>query len=189
MRTRSSLILYSGVILATLLLFNPVASSQSAEAVEGAEEEKVIGTGAIVGFDYTLLDDQGKQLETSKGKKPLSYIHGKSQIIPGLEKAMEGMQVGEEKTVQVKPEEAYGVAKPELFREIPKSNLPPGDLKVGARLLAQSAQGQRHPVRVHEIKEETVVIDFNHPMAGKTLVFEVKILTIEAVQKKAEKKD
>ena len=89
------------------------------------------------------------------------------------------MKVGGEKRVKVKPEDAYGVVNAKAFQEVPKEQIPANGLKVGATLSAKGPQGQEIPVRVHEIKEKTVVLDLNHPMAGKTLLFDVKILDIQ----------
>lgn len=113
----------------------------------------------------------------------MHYVHGKGQIIPGLEKELAGMAVGNEKKVTVKPEEAYGPVDPRAFQEIAKEKLPPEALKVGTMLMAKGPQGQGVPVRVHEIKENTVIMDFNHPLAGKTLSFDVKITDIKSAEK------
>jgi FKBP-type peptidyl-prolyl cis-trans isomerase SlyD len=157
------------------LLFSTHLTAQTTEIMEARIQE-----GSLVSFDYTLLDQDGKVLESNKGKEPMSYMHGKGQIIPGLEKELSGMKVGEQKKVQVKPEDGYGPVNPQAFHEVPKEKLPPEALKVGAVLMAQGAQGQGIPVRVHEIKDTTVIMDFNHPMAGKTLSFDVKITDIKA---------
>ena len=122
-------------------------------------------------------------IESNKGKQPLNYIHGKSQIIPGLEKELSGMKVGQEKKIQVRPEDGYGPVNPDAFQEISKDKLPPEALKVGTMLMAQGSQGQGVPVRVHEIKDTTVIMDFNHPMAGKTLSFDVKVAEIKTPEK------
>jgi len=145
--------------------------------------ETQIREGSQVALEYTLSDETGAVIESNKGKEPLSYIHGKSQIIPGLEKELSGMKAGEEKKIQVKPEDGYGPVNPNAFQEIPKDKLPPEALKVGTMLMAQGSQGQGIPARVHEIKDTTVIMDFNHPMAGKTLSFDVKISEIKTPQK------
>jgi FKBP-type peptidyl-prolyl cis-trans isomerase SlyD len=132
-----------------------------------------------VSFDYTLKGADGKVIETSKGKEPLKYVHGQRRMIPGLEKELAGMKVGGEKHITVKPEEAYGPVNKAAFQEIPKEKVPANGLKVGAVLAAKSPEGQVVPMRVHEIKEKTVVMDMNHPMAGKTLVFDVKVVDIQ----------
>ena len=150
---------------------------------ETAETEAQIREGSQVALEYTLSDEAGTVIESNKGKQPMSYIHGKSQIIPGLEKELSGMKVGEEKKIQVKPEDGYGPVNPDAFQEVPKDKLPPEALKVGTMLMAQGPQGQGIPVRVHEIKDTTVIMDFNHPMAGKTLSFDVKISEIKTPEK------
>ena len=139
----------------------------------------VVQPGSEVSFDYTLKDETGQVVDTSKGKAPMNYVHGKGQIIPGLERELAGMAVGGEKKVTVKPEDAYGPVDPAAFREVPKEQVPAEALKVGTMLLAQGPGGQGMPVRVHEIKDKTVVMDFNHPLAGKTLSFDVRITDIK----------
>jgi FKBP-type peptidyl-prolyl cis-trans isomerase 2 len=101
-----------------------------------------------------------------------------------LEKELAGMKVGGHKKVQVKPEEAYGPVDPKSFQEVPRESLPKEGLEVGTQLMVTTPEGQRFPVRVHEIKEKTVVMDFNHPLAGKTLSFDVKILNIADSKRK-----
>lgn len=139
-----------------------------------------IKQGDVVSIAYTLTDDSGTVLDTNQGKNPLSYTQGSGQIIRGLERKLEGMQVGEKIRVTVKPEEAYGPVNPQAFQEVPRDKLPPGELKAGQTLIARSPQGQQIPVRIHQIKEKSVVIDLNHPLAGKTLNFEVEILAVDA---------
>jgi FKBP-type peptidyl-prolyl cis-trans isomerase SlyD len=144
-----------------------------------AEKNNVVKDGSVVSLQYTLSGEDGKTIESNKGKEPLKYTHGSNQIVPGLEKNLAGMKMGEEKRVKVKPEEGYGPVDPKGFQEFPKEKIPSEGLKVGAVLMAKGPQGQQVPVRVHEIKEKTVVLDLNHPMAGKTLVFDVKVLDIQ----------
>lgn len=142
------------------------------------KEALAIQDGSKVHLEYTLSDDKGKLLETNKGKEPLIYTQGQQQIIPGLEKALVGMHVGESKRVAVPPEQAYGPINPNATAEVPKERIPPDALKVGAELVSQTKTGQVMQVRVKEIKEKTVVLDLNHPLAGKTLVFDVKVLNV-----------
>jgi FKBP-type peptidyl-prolyl cis-trans isomerase SlyD len=157
-----------------IFFFNAELFAQTA-----AKPATVIQAGSLVAFDYTLTDETGNVIDSSQGKEPMHYVHGKGQIIPGLEKELTGMSVGAEKKVTVKPEDGYGPVKPEAFQEIPKDKLPPEALKVGTVLTAHGPNGQSVPVRVHEVKENTVVIDFNHPLAGKTLLFDVKVTEVK----------
>ncbi|HEU4342662.1 MAG TPA: peptidylprolyl isomerase [Candidatus Binatia bacterium] len=151
-------------------------------AAQTGKDVKSIKNGSVVSLQYTLSGEDGKTIESNKGKEPLKYTHGSRQIIPGLEKELAGMKVGGEKRVKVKPEDGYGPVNPQGFQEFPKEKIPANGLKVGAVLMAQGPQGQAIPVKVKEIKEKTVVLDLNHPLAGKTLTFDVKVLDIESPQ-------
>ena len=148
-------------------------------SAEKAEQENVVNDGAVVSLQYSLSEENGDLIESNKGKDPLKYTHGTKQIVPGLEKELTGMKVGGEKRVKVKPEDGYGLVSPKAFQEVPKEQIPANGMKVGATLAAKGPQGQEIPVRIHEIKEKTVVLDLNHPMAGKTLLFDIKILDIQ----------
>jgi FKBP-type peptidyl-prolyl cis-trans isomerase SlyD len=148
-------------------------------AAEKAKDDRVVKDGLMVSLDYTLKGTDGKVIETSKGREPLKYIHGQKMMIPGLEKELTGMKVGGEKHVTVKPEDGYGKINPNAVQEIPKEKIPPNGLKVGAVLAAKSPEGMVVPMTVRQIKEKTVVLDMNHPMAGKTLVFDVKVVDIQ----------
>ena len=148
-------------------------------AAEKSQNANVVKDGSVVSLEYTLSGEDGKTIESNKGKEPLRYTHGGQQIVPGLEKNLTGMKTGDEKRVKVKPEEGYGIVDPKGFQEFPKDKIPSEGLKVGAVLMARGPQGQQVPVRVHEIKEKTVVLDLNHPMAGKTLVFDIKVLDVQ----------
>jgi FKBP-type peptidyl-prolyl cis-trans isomerase SlyD len=149
------------------------------DAAEVADDNKVVKDGKLVSLQYSLTGEDGKLIETNKGKEPLKYIQGQKQMIPGFEKELAGMTKGGEKKFKVKPEDAYGLVDQRAFQEFPKDKLPAEGLKVGAILTGQGPQGQPIRARVHQIKEKTVVLDFNHPMAGKTLIFEVKVLDIQ----------
>ncbi|MDP9129209.1 MAG: peptidylprolyl isomerase [Candidatus Binatota bacterium] len=160
----------------TMLTF---AIASSVTAAEKAKNDRVVKDGMLVSMDYTLKGTDGKVIDTNKGREPLKYVHGQKAMIPGLERELTGMKVGGEKNVTVKPEDAYGPINKNAFQEVPKEKLPANGLKVGAVLAAKSPEGQVVPMRVHEIKDSTVVMDMNHPMAGKTLVFNVKIVDIQ----------
>jgi len=138
-----------------------------------------IENGKKVLFHYTLtVDDQ--LVQTSEGQEPLAYTHGEGGIIPGLASEMAGMNEGEEKSVLVSAEDAYGDINPEAFKEIPRSSLP-DDLEpqIDMMLKAHSPEGHEVVVRISDVKEESIVIDLNHPLAGKDLKFDVKVVSIE----------
>jgi FKBP-type peptidyl-prolyl cis-trans isomerase SlyD len=157
------------------LLLLPVAAARADEA----RLAPAIETGSKVSLEYTLRDDDGKVLDSNKGRDPLTYVHGEQQIVPGLEKALDGMHAGEQKEVVLDPADGYGAVDPQAVAEVPKQLIPTESLTVGAELLARSTEGATRLVRIKEIKEETVVIDLNHPLAGKTLHFDVKVVGVE----------
>ena len=140
--------------------------------------DAVVAAGKQVKMDYTLTVNN-EEVETSVGKKPLEFVYGDHSIIPGLENGIEGMKVGEEKIVAVEPKDAYGEIDPKAVKEFPRSALPATpEPKVGMVLEAQSPDGESFPTVVSEIKGDKVVLDFNHPLAGKQLSFKIKILDV-----------
>jgi FKBP-type peptidyl-prolyl cis-trans isomerase 2 len=142
-------------------------------------EDAVIATGKKVKFDYSLTVD-GQVVETTKGKQPLAYTQGQNQLIPGLEKQMAGMKAGEEKSIVVKPEDGYGPVMKEAFREFDKTKLPKDvEPKIGMMLELKDKDGNAYPAVISEVKDKTVMLDFNHPLAGKELKFDVKVVSIE----------
>jgi peptidylprolyl isomerase len=145
----------------------------------GQKEEKMnIEKGKTVAFEYTLTVD-GELVDTSKGKEPLKYTHGDASLIPGLTSRMEGMKEGEEKQIDVPAEEGYGPVNPEALQQVPRTQLPEDITpEAGMVLQAQKPDGSVLPVKIAEVTEEAVVMDFNHPLAGKDLKFDVKVISI-----------
>jgi FKBP-type peptidyl-prolyl cis-trans isomerase SlyD len=129
-----------------------------------------------VGIHYTLKLDDGEVLDSSEGNDPLGFIQGTGQIIEGLDKALLGKEVGEKFAVTVAPEEGYGEVNEEMHRELPRENFPEdAELEPG---IGFTANGPHGPVAFTIVKAEgdTVTVDFNHPLAGKTLNFDVEIV-------------
>lgn len=121
----------------------------------------------------------GEVFDTSEGRDPLEFTLGSGQVIPGFDKGIIGMQADESKTINIPMAEAYGEPRPELIQQVPKSQLPP-EIKpeVGQRLVSQTPDGQQIPIIVTEVKEDSIVVDANHPLAGKDLTFEVTLVSI-----------
>ena len=138
-----------------------------------------IEDGKKVKFHYTLtVDDQ--VVQSSEGQQPLAYTHGSGEIIPGLASELEGMNEGEKKSVLVSAEKAYGKVNPEAFKEVPRTSLPEGLVPEKDMMLqAHSQEGQEILVRVSDVKESSIIVDLNHPLAGKDLRFDVKVVSIE----------
>lgn len=134
-----------------------------------------IANNAVVSFNYTLTDDQGKVIDSSDGREPLTYLQGSGQIVPGLEKAMDGHQVGDRFDVDVVPEEGYGIRHAELVQEVPREAFQGvDDVQPGMQFQGQGPQGVIN-VTVTKVEDGKVHIDGNHPLAGQTLHFAVEI--------------
>jgi len=138
----------------------------------------------MVSVHYTgKLTENGEEFDTSHGKDPLTFIVGKGQMIPGFEQELMGAVKGDKKTFELEPERAYGEHDPEGVQKVPKDQFPP-DIQVGMVLAAEMEGGQQIPLKVVEINEEEVTIDFNHMLAGKGLTFEVEIMDVKEQPKK-----
>lgn len=170
------------VALAALALAGPAAAEDSgdSEAAKGSEEgAATVGEGRTVSIEYTLTLEDGTEAQSNVGGEPLTFEPGKEQILPALEKELEGMEVNDTVTVTLPPEKGYGERDPEALQSVKASQIPEEAQKEGAVLVMQTAQGQQRPVRVHAVKADEVVLDLNHPLAGKTLTFDVKVVDIE----------
>lgn len=121
----------------------------------------------------------GEVFDSSEGREPLEFTVGAGQMIPGFDKGVEGMALNETKTIEIPCTEAYGEVLEEMIQEVPKQHLP-ADLapEVGMQLISQTPDGNQFPLIVTEVKDESIVVDANHPLAGKDLVFEVTIVSI-----------
>ena len=138
----------------------------------------IVEKDKAVSFHYTLKNADGEQMETSREKDPMSYLHGANNIITGLEKAMEGHAINDEFSVTVQPEEAYGVRNEKNVQRVPLKRLKGvGKISVGQVLNLQTNQGQVQ-VTVLKVGRFNVDVDGNHPLAGKALTFDVEITDI-----------
>jgi FKBP-type peptidyl-prolyl cis-trans isomerase SlyD len=136
-----------------------------------------VSKGKVISLEYTLKLDDNQVVDTNVGKDPLTYTQGANQIVPGVESALEGMAVGQAKQVVVAPSDGYGDRDPNALQEVPKQNVPQ-DIKVGTLLQGKDTAGREVRPIVTEIKDDTVLLDFNHPLAGKTLFFDLKVVNI-----------
>jgi len=160
-------------------VFFAVCTLLFAFLVPVSHAEDVIKTGSIVTFEYTLTVN-GQVIETSEGKNPIKYMQGQGTIVPGLEKALEGMKAGEEKTITVPAAEAYGPIQKDAIKDVPKENFPADfEFVLGSLIQLEDPDGNAYPGIIWDVKEKTVSVNFNHPLAGQTLLFDVKILSIE----------
>jgi FKBP-type peptidyl-prolyl cis-trans isomerase 2 len=150
-----------------------------AASAEDAAAPKVVGEGSKVSIEYTLKLDDGTTADSNVGGEPLVYEQGKGDVLPALEKQLVGLKVDDTKKVKLSPEDGYGPVNPEAFHAVPASQIPEEARSVGATMIAEDGSGRRQRVRVHELKGDEIVVDLNHPLAGKTLHFDVKILAIQ----------
>ena len=135
--------------------------------------------GDIVRVHYTGKLNDGSQFDSSVGRAPLEFTLGAGQMIAGFDAGVLGMAIGEKKTINIDPANGYGLKNPEAIIDFPKSNIPEGmSIEIGMKLNLQNEYGQPVPVEVIEIKEEAIVMDANHFLAGKDLVFDVELVEI-----------
>jgi len=137
-----------------------------------------IAQNSVVAFHYTLTNDAGEVLDSSEGREPLTYLHGGGNIIPGLEKELEGRTAGEKLNVNVSPEEGYGEIQEQLMQEVPRESFQGVEsVEPGMQFQAQT-EGGPLMVTVKKVEADTVVVDGNHPLAGQQLAFDVEIATV-----------
>ena len=148
-----------------LLAVNPVL----------AADKVVVENGKQVSFFYKLTVDS-EVIDNNEGREPMVYIQGAGQILPALEKELQGMQVKDKKTINLDAANAYGPVDPAAIQEVPTEQIPEGARQVGAVLQAEGYPG---PIRVVAVKDDVTTVDFNHPLAGKALTFDVTISGIE----------
>ncbi len=142
--------------------------------------EKSVEKNTVVSFHYVLKDtESGNVLESSRESgQPVVFMVGAGEIIPGLESRMIGMKAGESKSIDVPPEEAYGQRNPELVQKAPREYFQNVPLEVGLPLQAKTPEGQTINMIVVDFDDQTVTVDLNHPLAGRTLTFEVEVLSV-----------
>jgi FKBP-type peptidyl-prolyl cis-trans isomerase SlyD len=142
-----------------------------------------ISKGKVASFHYTLTNDQGKILDSSRGEEPLSYIHGSGMIIPGLEKVLSGKSAGDTFNTTIEPQEAYGERHEDLIQDISRSVFPEGHkIAPGMQFHAQTEDGTQL-ITVVEVDDQQITIDANHPLAGERLTFDVEITEIREATK------
>jgi len=140
-----------------------------------------VSKDSVVSLEYRLHLGDGQVVDESEPGQPLAYMHGRGQIVPGLEGHLEGMSAGESKKVVVSPAQGYGEHDPRGLQEVPREMFPPNaNLQAGVTISAQTADGDVIPITIRELKGDKVVVDLNHPMAGKTLHFDITVREVRA---------
>ena len=134
--------------------------------------------GSTVDVHYTGKLTTGEVFDSSEGREPLKFQIGSGQIIPGFEEAVLGKQPGDKVTINIQPENAYGLVREDLFVKVPLDKMP-GEVQVGQSLQAVGNDNRPVQVVVKEVNEDHVVIDGNHPLAGKELVFDIEVVDVQ----------
>lgn len=145
-------------------------------------KKMTVSDDMVVTLDYLLQLDDGQEIDRSDDQDPFEFLQGRGQIIPGLEKSLYGMHIGDEKKVVIAPSDGYGELDPENFDTVSRDAFPPDfDFLEGKELqMRDSESGRIFQATISEIQEDTVVLDFNHPLAGETLIFQIKIAGLRA---------
>lgn len=134
--------------------------------------------GRKVAVHYRGTLENGEEFDSSAEREPLEFIVGAGEMIPGFERAIVGMEPGQEKTVTLEPEDAYGPYEAELVIEGPRNSFPDGELRLGQSYTVHLKDGQEAEARVVRIEDDTVAMDFNHPLAGKRLTFHLRVVSV-----------
>jgi FKBP-type peptidyl-prolyl cis-trans isomerase SlyD len=143
------------------------------------DHKPAVADGMVVTFDFTLRLNDDEVADTTQGQMPLRFVVGQGQLLPGLEDAMIGMVAGEQRQITLEPADAYGDWDEDALEEIAISELPDGvDLEEGMPLEVTDNEGETYEASVYEVKKDTVILDYNHPLAGETLQFDVKVIDI-----------
>ena len=161
--------------LSTFLLFSIICALFlfGCSTVEKAE------SGDTVRLNYTGTLEDGTVFDSSGGREPIEFVIGAGAVIPGLDKGVIGMAMSETKTITIPMEEAYGPKNPNMIMKAPKDKLPPEmGLEIGQQLESRQPDGRVMYATIIEVDEDSVTLDANHPLAGKTLIFEVEIVEI-----------
>ena len=139
-----------------------------------------IADDVVVSLDYTLTVDN-EVVDTSEDSEPIVFLQGHGNIIPGLEQALYGLAAGEQKEVVVQPADGYGELDPEAFADVPRKEFPPQiPMEVGIELQMRDKSGDILDARIDAVDEDTVRLDFNHPLAGKQLNFSVTVVSLRS---------
>ena len=138
-----------------------------------------VSDGAQVSVEFTVSLDDDTVVGSNVGNAPVVFIQGSGDVLPALEHALDGMAAGESKQLKLTADEAYGPVHPEAIQELERSRIPEDAHHVGAELQAESTEGETLQARVVEVRDDVIVADFNHPLAGETLSFDITVVDVK----------
>ena len=148
--------------------------------METQNKPSKVSDDVVVSIEYSLTVD-GEVIDSTEGDEPLQFLQGHQNIIPGLERELNGMTIGQNKTVVVPPEEAYGVVDPDNVIDVPRSEFPEGiPLDLCTELEVKNSDGETLSATISDVNSDSVKLDFNHPLAGKNLTFDVTVVDLRA---------
>lgn len=166
---------YRALMLLAVAFFPPLSPARADEMAD-----KRIANGSTVTLEYILLLKDGTTVASNLGREPLVYQQGEHQLLlPALETALLGLRTNEITTVTLSPDQAYGAVDPSAFVEVPTASVPEEARTLGRLLATVDPEGNRILLRVHEIHEDRIMLDRNHPLAGQAVTFRVRILSVE----------
>ncbi|MCR4288853.1 MAG: peptidylprolyl isomerase [Candidatus Scalindua sp.] len=168
-------------LLLSIIFYIFSSSVAFTEEPQEPTKDTVVSSGKKVSIEYSLKLEDQSVVDTNVGAGPLTFIQGSRELLPALENALEGMKIGEGKLITVTPEEGYGPVDKNAFIKLDKEQFSQDELEIGTVLQSLNSDGQPVYAQVTEIKEDTILLDFNHPLAGKTLFFNIRILDIQEV--------
>jgi FKBP-type peptidyl-prolyl cis-trans isomerase SlyD len=143
------------------------------------EPKLIVDYDMVVTLDYVLKLEDGELVETTREGMPMRFLAGHDEILPALEDALFGLAVGDEADVTIAPEDAYGEYDPEAYEEVPVDQFPASEaLESGTPIGVQDSSGEMYQAYVAEVRPDVIVLDFNHPLAGETLFFQVKVIDL-----------
>lgn len=146
--------------------------------LQAQEDAAVVEDGSTVAIEYTLKLSDGSTADSNVGAEPLVYVQGQGQLLPALEQKLAGMKAEESREITLTPEEGYGPVNPEGVQTVPLEIIPEDARREGARLVGQDPDGNPIHAKVKEVGEDSAVVDLNHPLAGETLHFNVRVIRI-----------
>ena len=158
------------------MLWHGISGDRHLSSRKKKDTIMIISTGKTVAISYDLTVE-GRLIKCISSQKPLRYIHGKKQILPGLEKRLRGLKVGDQREFDLAPVEGYGTENPRSIMEVDKKRFPKGNHVIGKQL--HSKKDGKYLATVKAVNSSTLVLNFNHPLAGKKLHFHVVVLTVQ----------
>jgi FKBP-type peptidyl-prolyl cis-trans isomerase 2 len=174
-----SLLLLAATVVVVAPLEGLRAEEKAPEKAPADKAHTVVKNGSKVSVEYTLTLDGGEVADTNVGKAPLQYEQGGGKMLPAFEAQIAGLAPGATKEFDLTAEQGYGPVSKDLYKTVDAAQIPEEARKAGTMLTAQTQNGQQRPVRVAEVNGDKVVLDLNHPLAGKKLHFAVKVLSVE----------